>query len=268
MQLISASFSEPKPLDKETVSTQSVSHLDPEGVVFASFVFYYRSERQLKKMGLIKEPPKPSRSITANNTPVKQAPKNHFGAFSSDKELIPKGAGLGKSEFGDFRDGGMSVADQRKARRRITGLDDDYDDERLNGDELGRDPKDLHRELNKTEEDVRLEKELAEKIDRIKLKRSHSNSSLKKESSGPTTPPTDQAQASISQTTQGSKQLEPETPAKKRRGSNDADVKSPALAPATSSMQPHPGMSNFGGPPERGFGGYLNSTTAMDEEEL
>lgn len=38
-------LSEPKPLDRETVSTQSVSHLDPEGVVYASFVFFYRGER-------------------------------------------------------------------------------------------------------------------------------------------------------------------------------------------------------------------------------
>ena len=38
-------LSDPKPLDRETVSTQSVSHLDPEGVVYASFVFLYRGER-------------------------------------------------------------------------------------------------------------------------------------------------------------------------------------------------------------------------------
>jgi len=262
-----AGFSEPKPLDKETVSTQSVSHLDPEGVVFASFVFYYRSERQLKKMGLIKDPSKPSRSVTANNTPVKEAPKNHFGAFSSDKEIIPKGAGLGKSEFGDFRDNGMSLSDQRKARRRITGLDENDDDDRLMGDELGRDSKDLNRELGKTEEDVRIEEELAGKIDRIKLKRSHSNTSLKDGTSGPTTPPTDQTQASIPQTSSAPKQLEPETPAKKRRGSQDADVKSPPL-PAASAMQSMQGMSSFGGPPERGFGGYLDNSSAMDEEEL
>jgi len=40
-------LSDPKPLDRETVSTQSVSHLDPEGVVYASFVFLYRGERNV-----------------------------------------------------------------------------------------------------------------------------------------------------------------------------------------------------------------------------
>lgn len=219
-------------------------------------------------MGLIKDPLKPSRSHTANNTPVKEAPKNHFGAFSSDKEIIPKGAGLGKSEFGDFRDiNGMSDSQQRKDRRRIRGLDEDDDDDRLMGDELGRDRKDLNRELGKTEEDVRIEEELAGKIDRIKLKRTHSTTSLKGESSGPTTPPTDQAQAAISQAPVAPKQLEPETPAKKRRGSNDADVKSPPL-PSTSGMQSLQGVSSFGGPPERGFGGFIDNSSAMDEEEL
>ncbi|TGZ81385.1 hypothetical protein EX30DRAFT_371395 [Ascodesmis nigricans] len=264
-----AGFSEPKPLDKDTVSTQSVSHLDPEGVVFASFVFYYRSERQLRKMNLIKDQ-KPTRSLTVNNTPVKPEQRD-FTSFASQKELIPKGQRLSQ-EFGDFRDINMSPSAKRKNRRRVTGIDDDDDDDRLNADELGRDMKDLARELNKTEEEVRMEEELSANIERIKLKRSHSNTSLKDEANGATPPPIKTSQGLTAPNAgDKSKELEPKTPAKKRRGSQDADVKSPLppTLPSSTAMQSLQGMSSFGGPPERGFGGFLNNSLSngMDDEE-
>ena len=55
------------------------------------------------------------------------------------------------------------------------------------GDELNRDPRDIARERMKTEEEVRMEDQLAAQISRVKLKRSHSTTSLKSE--GPETPP-------------------------------------------------------------------------------
>lgn len=42
-----AGFGEPKPLFKEAISVQSVSHLDAESAPYASFIFFYRGERKL-----------------------------------------------------------------------------------------------------------------------------------------------------------------------------------------------------------------------------
>ncbi|KAF8242846.1 hypothetical protein K440DRAFT_563963 [Wilcoxina mikolae CBS 423.85] len=264
-----AGFSEPKPLDKETVSTQSVSHLDPEGVVFASFVFFYRSEHQLKKIGLIKPPPLPARSISTNNTPIKPNKPAAFSSLMSDSgEVIPKGPdlfGKGRNSFGDFRDSIPEPSKRKPNGKLISGLNDD-DDDPLVPDELGRDLRDMERERKKTAEEVRMEEELAAEISRVKLKRSHSSSSLKSEN--PETPPAAETVSNpfspISQTGRSSTaDKEPETPAKKRKGSMDADLKSPSI--------PSRGLSFGGlsGGNEGAFGGPLGAPLViMEEEEL
>jgi len=131
-------------------------------------------------------------------------------------------------------------------------------------DELGRDLRDMERERKKTVEEVRMEEELAAEISRVKLKRSHSNSSLKSEN--PETPPAVETVSNpfspISQTGRSSTaDKEPETPAKKRKGSMDADLKSP----------PSRGLSFEGlsGGNESAFGGPLGAPLViMEEEEL
>lgn len=262
-----AGFSDPKPLDKETVSTQSVSHLDADGVVFASFVFLYRSEHQLKKIGLVKPPTLPARASSVQNIPAKPKQVDFSSLLGSPTgELIPKGADLyrGGNSFGDFRDSLPEPVKDKSNGKRLNGYNDD--DDPLMGDDLNRDPQDMARERMKTEEEVRMEDQLAAQISRVKLKRSHSISSLKSE--GPETPPaqpTDTIPSIFSPTAFTPGRLpdkEPETPAKKRKNSGD-EAKSPTA--------PTRGL-NFGGPPERGgpgFGGLLSAPlVAMEEEEL
>ncbi|CCX08748.1 hypothetical protein FPQ18DRAFT_61957 [Pyronema domesticum] len=248
-----AGFSDPKPLDKETVSTQSVSHLDPEGVVFASFIFFYRSEHQLRKIGMIKPPGAPTRS---NSAPKPE--KSKSGAFSSlsGNDIISKGPDIfkkGVGAFGDFRDNNGSKKRNGKHSRSAHDMDED---ERLMGDELGRDPNDMARERNKTAEDVRMEEELAAEISKIGIKKRSRND----EDEDPETPP--EVPTPVNNMFSPPNLLnppvagkEPETPAKKRKGSGGQDVKSPA-------MQPTRGLG-FGG--ESSFGGPL---VAMEEEEL
>jgi hypothetical protein len=260
------SFSDPKPLDKETVSTQSVSHLDPDGVVFASFIFFYRSEHQLKKIGMIKPP---ARSLSTNIPPKPVHFPTDFSSLSSTGEVIPKGPNMfqnGRENFGGFRD--ASETDKKANGKRLNGSSED-DDLPLMTDELGRDPQDMERERKKTAEEVRMEEELAAQINRVKLKRSHSSSSLKS-NGDPETPPETSAPIpnifSPPNLNVPATETEPDTPAKKRKSTVENNVKSPST--------PSRGLG-FGGPPERGgpgFGGFLDSqaplVSMMEEEEL
>ena len=47
------SFSKPKTLDPKTISTQTVTGIDPTDKPYAVFTFFYRGERQLQKMGIL-----------------------------------------------------------------------------------------------------------------------------------------------------------------------------------------------------------------------
>lgn len=217
---------------------------------------------------MIKPASPPARANSTQNTPAKPQQADFSSLLESPTgELIPKGANIykGRNSFGDFRDSLPEPTKNKSNGKRLNALNED--DDPLMGDELNRDPRDIARERMKTEEEVRMEDQLAAQISRVKLKRSHSTTSLKSE--GPETPPaqpTDTIPSIFSPTAFTSGCLadkEPETPAKKRKGSGDSDVKSPNI--------PARGL-NFGGPPERGgygFGGLLGAPlVAMEEEEL
>jgi len=47
------SFAKPKTLDPKTISTQTVTGIDPTDKPYATFTFFYRGERQLQKMGIL-----------------------------------------------------------------------------------------------------------------------------------------------------------------------------------------------------------------------
>lgn len=178
--------------------------MDPEGVVYASFVFFYRGERmcsclllqflyqlgarltrfiylgQLKKMGLIKPPP-PLPVLTRAETIVTSAAetkwkKQDFASLSSAlSSLIPKSDGLlnGKKKgFTDFREGDAEWHQNGHSNgsgKFIPGIHDRDDGELLMGDDLSRDARDAIRERMKTEEEVRLEEELVGRVGRIKV---------------------------------------------------------------------------------------------------
>jgi hypothetical protein len=50
------SFAKPKSLDPKTISTQTVTGIDPTDKPYAVFTFLYRGERQLQKMGILPTP--------------------------------------------------------------------------------------------------------------------------------------------------------------------------------------------------------------------
>jgi hypothetical protein len=226
---------------------------------------------QLKKMGLMKPAPVPARTLSTSTASSKA---KDFASLSSPDELIPKGPDVLKKTngFGDFRDPTEFLKSDSNGKR-TNGLVNEDLLESLNGDDLNRDARDNEREQMKTEEEVRMEEDLAGEVSKMRLKRSHSTTSLQEKAANPETPPAsaDQPQSNIFSTPGGpsnglaAKKTEPETPAKKRRGSNDLDVKSPQAGPVR-------GLG-FGGdlgniPPA--FGGPLGqpSSSAMEEEEL
>nr|POF04095.1 hypothetical protein CFP56_21850 [Quercus suber] len=50
------SFAKPKTLDPKSISTQTVTGLDPPESPYAVFTFFYRGKKQLQKMGILAEP--------------------------------------------------------------------------------------------------------------------------------------------------------------------------------------------------------------------
>jgi hypothetical protein len=219
----------------------------------------------LKKIGLIKPP---ARSLSTNIPPKPASKPTGFSSLSG--EVIPKGPNVfknGRDNFGNFRD---ATEIQNKANgKRLNGFSED-DDLPLMTDELGRDPQDMERERTKTAEEVRMEEELSAQINRVKLKRSHSTTSLKSNGEPETPPETTNVPIpnifSPPNLNVPAADKEPETPAKKRKPTAENNVKSPAA--------PSRGLG-FGGPPERGgpgFGGFLDPqaplVSMMEEEEL
>jgi hypothetical protein len=240
--------------------------------VFASFIFFYRSEHQLRKIGLMKAVT-PPRAASTSNTPAKLLSPAEFPLASSPgEEVIPKGPELFKdppNSFGAFRDAQSEPKNTGFNGKKATGLGGEIDDDRLVGDDFNRDAKDMERERTKTVEEVRIEEELAAEISRVKLKRSHSSSSLdgdrEKEDTPPSTTynPFNAPQSTTTADSSNKNAKEPQTPAKKRRGSGDEDVKSPTFPPTR-------GL-NFGSSPIKtmnGFGCSLAPPISMDEEEL
>ncbi|KAF8462968.1 hypothetical protein BDZ91DRAFT_796743 [Kalaharituber pfeilii] len=98
-----AGFSAAKPLDSESISTQSVSHIDQPNAPYATFIFFYRGERQLHRMGII---PKATRVPVP--APLARGRSKTFLEELSGKEYTGKGKGLG---WDDFRERGDRMVD-------------------------------------------------------------------------------------------------------------------------------------------------------------
>lgn len=58
-------FAKPKTLDPSTISTQTVTGIDPTDKPYAVFTFFYRGERQLQKMGILATPQNEKTSTAA-----------------------------------------------------------------------------------------------------------------------------------------------------------------------------------------------------------
>ena len=152
------SFAKPKTLDPKTISTQTVTGLDPPESPYAVFTFFYRGDKQLRKMGILSTP-------EPEKTPAISRRKASGPDFSKLGPLKTAGT-VG---FSGYRD---SVTAKRKNKKRDTeDMDsdaDDEDEERLTNGAYDADAKqDDGRHLSP--EDARRQGELAEGVQKIKV---------------------------------------------------------------------------------------------------
>ncbi|KAJ6021904.1 hypothetical protein N7540_007408 [Penicillium herquei] len=152
------SFAKPKSLDPKSISTQTVTGIDPTDKPYATFTFMYRGERQLQKMGMLKDPKAPE-------TPAVKR-KSIQADFSS---LGPLKSG-GTVGFLNFRDQ-ESGRKGKKGEDEMDSDDDDAENPILNkaDDEEAKDDNHFL-----SPDDIKREGELEEGVRKIRLKRQHS----------------------------------------------------------------------------------------------
>ncbi|KAJ6787033.1 hypothetical protein PWT90_05672 [Aphanocladium album] len=159
------SFAKPKTLDPKTISTQTVTGIDGPDKPFAVFTFFYRGDRQLQKIGVMQ-------SAKTHAPPGSAKRRSGQLDFSN---LGPLKAG-GTVGFSAFRDQATEASRRRKARKKSNGniADDSDDDDDSDGmvDMDQGDDKDEDRKL--APEDAKSQGELADGVNRIRLKRAHS----------------------------------------------------------------------------------------------
>ncbi|KAF2139329.1 uncharacterized protein K452DRAFT_300389 [Aplosporella prunicola CBS 121167] len=179
------SFAKPKSLDPKSISTQTVTGIDPPDRPYAVFTFFYRGEKQLRKMGI----------LPTLNAPAKApvAAKRKSGLdFGSLKPLTTTGT----KGFAGYRDPSAPSPPFKKGgkKRDDDAMDSDADDEedaRIGGADDD-DDTEIKKELgSENPEDLARQGELAEGVRKIKLKRAHSaepvnESSPPKSSTSPT----------------------------------------------------------------------------------
>ncbi|EFY90441.1 hypothetical protein J3458_000706 [Metarhizium acridum] len=162
------SFAKPKTLDPKTISTQTVTGIDGPDRPYAVFTFFYRGDRQLQKIGVVQS------SKNSQATPGSAKRRSGQLDFSN---LGPLKAG-GTVGFSAFRDQTTETSRRRKARKKSNGSiaedsdDDDDDDESNNLNKMEDDDKDG--EGKEASEDSKFGGELADGVNRIRLKRAHS----------------------------------------------------------------------------------------------
>ncbi|EER26460.1 hypothetical protein D8B26_003160 [Coccidioides posadasii str. Silveira] len=165
------SFAKPKSLDPKSISTQTVTGIDPADRPYAVFTFMYRGERQLQKMGILK-------SSRQQDKDTEKAGRRKSGQpdFSKIGPLRP-GGGAG---FLNFRDGEANVSKSRKKAKGTASDMDSDDDEDDFSPIVGKAEDEEEKEGNSflSPEDARFQGELAEGVRQIKLKRQHSSDPL------------------------------------------------------------------------------------------
>lgn len=168
------SFAKPKTLDPKSISTQTVTGIDPTDKPYAIFTFMYRGERkclgiyiddhfdiniilgQLQKMGILKDP----KSETRKRRSLQPD-------FSNIAPLKPGGA-VG---FLNFRDGNEKPKGKRKSKSG-NGSDIDSDDDE-DDSIVGKadDEEAKEGDTNLSPDDIRRQGELAEGVRKIRVSR-------------------------------------------------------------------------------------------------
>ncbi|KAF3491563.1 uncharacterized protein GIQ15_01080 [Arthroderma uncinatum] len=162
------SFAKPKSLDPKSISTQTVTGIDPTDKPYAIFTFMYRGERQLQKMGILKD------SKSQDKESLKSARrKSTQPDFANIKPLKPGGA----TGFVGFRDSDAEVKIGKKKGPNGSELDsDEDDDEGVSISIISKAEDEEEKEVNSllSPDDAKRQGELAEGVRQIKLKRQHS----------------------------------------------------------------------------------------------
>ena len=152
------SFAKPKSLDPRTISTQTVTGLDPPEAPYAVFTFFYRGDKQLRKMGILPTP-------ESEKTPLPTKRKASGPDFSKLGPLKTTGT-VG---FSGYRD--TANAKKKSTKRDTDAMDsdaDDEDDERLPNGTYDADVK-QEGDKHLSPEDARRQGELAEGVQKIKV---------------------------------------------------------------------------------------------------
>jgi len=105
------SFAKPKTLDPKTISTQTVTGIDPTDKPYAVFTFLYRGERQLQKMGILPTPksdktagPTKRRSLAAEIPKLGPLKKEGTAGFSTFRDVDANRTLKGKKGSDDEMD--------------------------------------------------------------------------------------------------------------------------------------------------------------------
>ncbi|OAL34050.1 hypothetical protein AYO20_06698 [Fonsecaea nubica] len=107
------SFAKPKTLDPKTISTQTVTGIDPTDKPYAVFTFLYRGERQLQKMGILSGPKTDKAAVSTKRRSIAaELPK--LGPLKKE----------GTAGFSNFRD-----SERRRSRKGKGTSDDEMESE-------------------------------------------------------------------------------------------------------------------------------------------
>ncbi|KAG6005169.1 hypothetical protein E4U21_000361 [Claviceps maximensis] len=160
------SFAKPKSLDPKTISTQTVTGIDGPDKPYAVFTFFYRGDRQLQKLGVVNSSKTPP---TAPGSAKRRSGQLDFSSIGP----LKSGGTVG---FSAFRDQNSETTRRKKARKKSNGhVADDSDDDDDESDTLPQmtdDDKDGDGKV--VPDDSRFGGELADGVNRIRLKRAHS----------------------------------------------------------------------------------------------
>jgi hypothetical protein len=154
------SFAKPKTLDPKSISTQTVTGLDPPEKPYATFTFFYRGEKQLKKMGILE-------TAEPEKTPVSTKRKSSGTDFSKFGPLNK----FGTVGFSGYRDNASSKKKSKDKAANHDAMDSDADDND-DGPIVERDDEtDPKQENGKmlSPEDARRQGEIAEGVQKIKV---------------------------------------------------------------------------------------------------
>lgn len=157
------SFAKPKTLDPKSISTQTVTGIDPTDKPYAVFTFLYRGERQLQKMGIL-QPPK-------SEKPTAVAKRKSLNADFASLGPLKKEGTIG---FSTFRDNETRPKPRRKSSKKedLDAMDSESEDEETGVVGKMEDVEDV--EIKKEDdllspEDAERTGELAEGVRKIKV---------------------------------------------------------------------------------------------------